>query len=270
MPEPQEFHARMQGSRVLVSGAGTQGEGVGTGKAISVLMAAEGARVALLDLHAERAEQTRELILARGGEAAVFDGDVTRPEDCQRMVDDAVSWLGGLDVLVNNVGVGAGLSRLEDMEIEAFRRSLDINLSSACFMSKAALPALLAGVGKAIVNIASIAGMRAYGALGYGSAKAALIQFTCELAVIYGRDGIRANAIAPGHIYTPLVAGYAEAREVRRKIAPLGIEGDAWDIAQAALFLAGSEARFITGVCLPVDGGVSVIGPWAALALARD
>lgn len=268
MPEPQDFHNRMQGRRVLVTGAGTQGEGVGTGKAISLLMAAEGARVALLDLHAERAGQTRELIRERGGEAEVFSGDVTVPADCQRMVDEAVAWLGGLDVLVNNVGVGAGTGRLEDMGVEVFRASLDINLSSAFFMSKAAIPALMAGDGKAIVNIASIAGMRAHGAVGYGSAKAALIQFTSELAVIYGRDGLRVNAIAPGHIYTPLVAGYAEAREIRRKIGPLGVEGDAWDIAQAALFLAGNEARFITGICLPVDGGVTAVGPWTAVGLA--
>ena len=270
MPEPQKFYGRMRGNRVLVTGAGTQGEGVGTGKAIALLMAAEGARVALLDLHAERAEETHQLIQARGGESAVFSGDVTSAEDCARMVDEAVAWLGGLDTLVNNVGMGAGMGRLENMEVEAFRKSLDINLSSACFMAKAAMPALLAGTGKAIINIASIAGMRAHGAVGYGSAKAGLIQFTRELAVIYGRDGIRANTVAPGHIFTPLVAAYADLRETRRKIAPLGIEGDAWDVAQAVLFLAGEEARFITGVCLPVDGGVSVIGPWAALGLVND
>jgi len=127
---------------------------------------------------------------------------------------------------------------------------------------------LLAGQGKAVVNITSIAGMRAHGIAGsYGSAKAAMIHFTKEIAVMYGAEGLRANVVAPGHIMTPLVERFSspDAREMRRRIAPLsGVEGNAWDIAYATLFLASPEARFITGMCLPVDGGVTGIAPLAA------
>src|SRR3546814_7531241 len=122
-------------------------------------------------------------------------------------------------------------------------------------MCRQTIPALMEGQGKAIVNISSVAGIRAHGNAAYGPSKAAVQQLTAELAVMYGRDGIRANCVAPGHIVTPMVAAHLEGerRRIRSAIAPLRIEGDAWDIAQAALFLAGPESRFVTGVTLPVD-----------------
>lgn len=270
MPIPTRFYQRMKGQRVIVTGAGSQGEGVGTGKAIAWLMAAEGARVALVDRNYEQAEATRKLIAEQGGEAAVFVANVTLAADCNRAIQDASAWLGGLDVLVNNVGAGSGSTRLENIEPDQFHANIDINLTSVFLMTRAAIPALLEGTGKAVINIASIAGMRAHGSAAYGPAKAATIQLTKELAVMYGREGLRANTIAPGHIFTPLVANYSDVRDMRRKIGPLGIEGDAWDVAQASIFLASSEARFITGACLPVDGGVSALGPWAAVKLAQD
>ncbi len=111
--------------------------------------------------------------------------------------------------------------------------------------------------------------MLGYGALAYGASKAGLIQLTRDLAVAHGRAGIRVNAIAPGHLYTPMVSGMLpdELRAARRKAGPLGVEGDAWDIAHAALFLAGDEARFITGACLAVDGGVTITGSTTAAEL---
>ena len=117
----------------------------------------------------------------------------------------------------------------------------------------------------AIVNIASIAGMQAYGGSAYGPSKAAMIHFTRETAVMHGPDGIRANVVAPGHVHTAHIAHMFsdEVRAARRNVGPLGTEGDSWDIAQAVLFLASDEARFVTGVLLPVDGGVTVIGPLA-------
>ncbi|MFT3754445.1 MAG: SDR family oxidoreductase [Pseudoxanthomonas sp.] len=271
MPIPNEFLGRMRGRGVIVTGAGTQGssEGVGTGKAIAFLMAAEGARVALVDRDTERVDVTQKMIADHGGESKAFLGDVTDAHSVAHFVGEAVAWLGGLDALINNVGAGAGSSRIEDMTPEMFKHNIDINLTSAFLVTRAAIPSLLAGAGKAVVNIASLAGLRAHGAAGYGAAKAGLIEFTHELAVIYGRDGLRANAIAPGHIYTPLVAGFEAMRDVRRRIGPLGIEGDAWDVAQATLFLSGPESRFITGACLPVDGGVSAIAPWAAWQLLQ-
>jgi NAD(P)-dependent dehydrogenase (short-subunit alcohol dehydrogenase family) len=115
--------------------------------------------------------------------------------------------------------------------------------------------------------------LRAHGAVAYGPSKAALTALSRELAVLYGRDGVRANTIAPGHLFTPLVEQFIDAagRDRRRRAAPLGIEGDAWDVAAAALFLASDEARFITGVCLPVDGGVNEVAALTALEmLERD
>jgi NAD(P)-dependent dehydrogenase (short-subunit alcohol dehydrogenase family) len=256
----------LKGWRVIVTGAGSMGDGVGTGKAIAVLFAREGARVALLDLDRARAEETAALIAEAGGMATVVTGDVTSPDGCAKMAAESIAWLGGLDVLVNNVGMGAGAGRLEDMDPSVWNKGVDLNLNSAFLMSRAVITDLLAGNGKAIVNIASVAGVRAHGTGSYGPAKAAMIHFTRELAVMYGPEGLRANTVVPGHIMTPLVEKFAspQARATRRRVAPLGIEGDAWDVAQAALFLAGPESRFISGVALPVDGGVTQIAALAA------
>lgn len=266
MPRPVAFHNRLAGSKVIVTGAGSLGDGVGTGKAIAALFAAEGARVALLDIDAGRAQATLALVREMGGDGFVVTGDAGDGDACARMVAESVAQLGGLDILVNNLGIATAGGPLHQVRPSDFDRVLSINLGSVFHMTRHAVPHLLQGNGKAIVNIASIAGIRAYGSAAYGPGKAAMLHLTAELAVMYGRDGIRANAVAPGHIFTPMVETHVvgENRRIRREIAPLPVEGDAWDIAQAALFLAGPESRFITGVTLPVDGGVTQIGPLAA------
>jgi NAD(P)-dependent dehydrogenase (short-subunit alcohol dehydrogenase family) len=206
------------------------------------------------------------MIASEGGECMVCVANVTSSVDCAEIAARAVDQFGGIDIVVNNVGIAAKAATLEELTESEWRSVMDTNLSGVFLMSKAAMPHLLGRAGASIVNIASIAGERAHGAAAYGTSKAALIAFTRELAVIYGRAGIRANAIAPGHVFTPLVdaAIDAETRRIRRDIAPLSIEGDAWDIAAASLFLSSSEARFITGACLDVDGGVTQIAPLAA------
>lgn len=269
MPQPTAFHGRLTGKRAIVTGAGSLGDGVGTGKAIAALFAAEGARVALIDLDIDRAKTALALVKEMGGEGVVVAGNVADAADVERMVAESVNWLGGLDILVNNVGIGAGAGRLHEVPQADLDRVMAVNLGSAFNMVRSAIPYMLASKdagGKAIVNIASVAGIRAHGTAAYGPSKAAMIQLTAELAVMYGRDGIRANGVAPGHIFTPMVEAHVvgENRRIRRDIAPLGLEGDAWDIAQAALFLAGPESRFISGVTLPVDGGVTRISPLAA------
>lgn len=260
MPEPRKFYDRLAGRVAIVTGAGSQGEGVGTGKAISVAFAREGARVCLVDLHRERAEETRSMIEAAGGTAFVHAGDVTDTRVCAAIVAATLERYGRLDVLVNNVGVSAGGGEVSDLDEEKWSKVVDANLKSAVLMSKHALPPLVASGHAAIVNISSTAALLASGgAWAYGPAKAALIAFTREIAVKYGRQGVRANAICPGHIVTPHVAGFfdAAAFELRRKVAPLGITGDAWDVAAAAVFFASDESRFVTGQCLAVDGGVT-------------
>ena len=266
MPQPHIFHGRMAGWRAIVTGAGTLGDGVGTGKAIATLFAAEGAKVALFDLDEARAQTTLELIASLKGDARIFTGNVADAQDAKRMTEEALEWLGGLDTLVNNIGIGAGAGQLHVVAPDDIDKVLSVNLGTVINMCREAMPALLSGNGKSIVNISSVAGILAHGNAAYGPSKAAVIQLTAELAVMYGREGIRANCVAPGHIMTPMVEAYVkgEGRRVRSAIAPIGIEGDAWDIAQATLFLAGPESRCITGITLPVDGGVTVVGPMAA------
>lgn len=265
MPAPKRHYDRLAGKVALVTGAGSQGDGVGTGKAISYVFACEGARVCLVDREPERAAQTLAMIRGAGGEAFVHAADVTIEAGCDGAVAAAVERYGQLDVLVNNVGMGAGGGPLEALPPALFDQVLAVNLRSAFLMSRSALPHLAKQHGN-VVNIASTAGLRAHGAAAYGPAKAALVQFTGELAVTYGREGVRSNCIAPGHIFTPLVEQFldAAARERRRRIAPLAVEGDAWDVALAALFLASDEARFVTGTCLPVDGGVTQVAALTA------
>ncbi|MDG2004110.1 MAG: SDR family NAD(P)-dependent oxidoreductase [Novosphingobium sp.] len=263
---PKTFLGRLKGRCAIVTGAGAKGDGFGTGRAMAVLFAGEGAKVCVVDRDREAAEATLRFIEQVGGEAFVATGDVTDESDCARFVAESAERFGSPDILVNNVGIAGGMAQLEDLAMADWDHVFDTNLKSAVQMAKAAVPAMRGGGSGAILNIVSIAGMLGYGALAYGASKAAMIQLTRDLAVAHGSDGIRVNAIAPGHIYTPMVSGMLppDQREARRKAGPLGVEGDAWDIAHAALFLMSEEARFITGTCLPVDGGVTITGSTTA------
>jgi len=266
MPEPRKFYDRLAGKVAIVTGAGSEGSGVGTGRAISLVFAREGASVCLVDRERERAEETRRAIDKTDGKAFVCSADITRSADCDRIVAETLERFGRVDVLVNNVGIGVGGGRLEQMDEATWHRVIDVNLTSAALMTKSAIDALIHARGS-IVNIASVAALRAHGGgVAYSASKAGMIAMTRDLAVMYGRQGVRANVIAPGHLFTPLVQGMldAKARDVRRRIAPLDAEGDAWDIASAAVFLASEEARFITATCLPVDGGVAEIAALTA------
>jgi NAD(P)-dependent dehydrogenase (short-subunit alcohol dehydrogenase family) len=277
MPQPTRFWNRLEGKVAIVTGAGSQGSGFGTGKAIAFTFAREGARVCLVDRDPERAEQTRELIAASGGQAFVHSADVTESQACAGIVAATVERYGRLDLLVNNVGIATASQRAEVLDEESWDRVLNVNLKSAVLMSKHAIPHMIKAGGGSVVNISSVASVISSGSLAYGPSKAAMNSLTCELAILHGRDGIRVNTVAPGHIFTPMSAGSfaknasnEKARETRRKVAPLGIEGDAWDVAAATLFLACDEARFITGVFLPVDGGVTKISPMKAHDFIND
>jgi len=268
MPEPTRYHGRLDGRSAIVTGAGTEGDGVGTGRAIAVVLAGEGATVCLVDREAERAEDTRERIEEAGGKAFVVTGDVTSNADCKRFVQETLDRTGRLDILVNNVGISQPV-RLDDEDEIAWQRVIDVNLKSAMLMIRHSVPAMKANGGGSIVNISSIAGVRAHGSVAYGPSKAAMGALARDIAVMHGRDGIRANTVAPGHIMTPHAMHVLppDVRTMRRTVGPLGLEGDAWDVALAVGFLASDEARFITGVILPVDGGVTETGPLVAHAL---
>lgn len=259
---------RVEGKIAIVTGAGsTPGPGVATGRATAIVLAREGARVLLADIRPDRAEQTRSIIASEGGTASVFAGDMTRAADCEAMVSAAVGAFGTVDILVNNIGVAMPGDVVETAESD-WDRVLDISLRTTFLASKHAVPVMAAQGSGAIVNIGSIAGLRGIGRVAYAAAKGAVHALTVDMAYAHGRQGIRVNAIAPGHLTTPLLfaeLGQTPKTEFRQQIAaaagPLGTEGDGWDVGWAAAFLASDEARWITGVTLPVDGGVMAVTP---------
>lgn len=263
---------RLQGKVAIVSGAGSRGPMLGTGQATAVLFARQGAKVLLSDLDAERAEKTRAAIESEGGTASVFQADVTREADCRGMIETCIDRYGRLDALFNNVG-GIGSGQVTDIEAEYLDLALAVNLKGSIFTSKHAVPAMIASGGGSIINVSSIDGLRAGWShnLPYAVAKAGIDQLTRVMAVHHGRDKIRVNCIAPGHLYAPFVADITpETRELRRKAAPLGTEGDAWDVAWAAVFLASDESRWISGVVLPVDAGLLAASPLAVYNYLKE
>jgi NAD(P)-dependent dehydrogenase (short-subunit alcohol dehydrogenase family) len=263
-----ERAGRVEGKVAIVTGAGsTPGPGIGTGKATAVVLAREGARVLLADLHPERAEETLRLIEKEGGTARVFAADVTSAAACEAMVHAAVDAFGTVDVLVNNVGL-ASLGTVVDTTEEAWDRALDINLRSAFLASKYAVPVMAAQGAGAIVNIASISALRGDGTVAYSAAKGGLLAMTVDMAYSHGRQGIRVNAIAPGHITTPMVMSVSAPgaraefmNAMRSQAGLLGTPGSGWDVGWAAAFLASDEARWITGATLPVESGVLSVTP---------
>ncbi len=263
-----ERTGRVEGKVAIVTGAGsTPGPGVGTGKATAILLAREGAQVLLVDLHPERAEETRAVIADEGGKAEVFGADVTKASECEAMVQAAVGAFGTVDVLVNNIGL-ASLGTVVDTTEEAWDRAMDINLRTAFLASKYAVPVMADKGAGAVVNISSISALRGDGTLAYSAAKGALIAMTVDMAYSHGRQGIRVNAIAPGHITTPMVLSVSAPgpraefmNTLRSEAGLLGTPGTGWDVGYAATFLASDEARWITGVVLPVESGVLSVTP---------
>ncbi|MEK7814580.1 MAG: SDR family oxidoreductase, partial [Chloroflexota bacterium] len=248
-----ERRPRLEGKVAIVTGAGSSGQGIGNGKATAVLFAREGAKVLLVDMTKERAEETLAMIQEEEGEASVFQADVTKADDCRRMVEAALDRYGRLDILDNNVGISRRGTVLEVSE-EDWDYVMAVNVKSIVLASRYAIPRMIEGGGGAIINISSIAGLRAHSSTPYTTSKAAVIGLTISMAADHGKDNIRVNCIAPGLVYTPMVAPRMDAalRETRRKAAPLGSEGTAWDIAWAAVYLASDEARWVNGVVLPV------------------
>ncbi|WP_007508164.1 MULTISPECIES: SDR family oxidoreductase [Pseudofrankia] len=262
---------RVEGKVAIVTGAGsTPGPGVGTGKASAVVLAREGASVLLVDLFADRAEETKKLIESEGGKAEVFAGDCTKAATCEAMAKAAVDAFGTIDILVNNIGM-ASVGTVIDITEEAWDKALDINLRTMFLACKYTLPVMAAQGSGSVVNIASISGLRGDGTIAYSAAKGAMLAMTVEMAYAHGRQGIRVNAIAPGHIVTPMVLSipgqsstYVDT--LRKEAGLLGTEGTGWDVAAAVGFLASDDARWVTGVTLPVDSGVLTVTP---LAMAR-
>jgi NAD(P)-dependent dehydrogenase (short-subunit alcohol dehydrogenase family) len=257
---------RLAGKVAIVTGAGSRGAGIGNGKAAAILFAREGASVVCADLVAARAEETVSAITAEGGTASVFEGDVSRQAQCQHLAAAAVERYGRLDILQNNVGIPSSQS-LEEITEDAWDSVMTVNVRSMVLAAQAAVPLMLStgGGGGSIINISSIAGLRAYPArsTAYTTSKAAVVGLTMALAGQLGDRGIRVNCIAPGQVYTPLVAERLDA-EGRQRRATSGLikdEGSAWDIGWAAVYLASDEARWVTGQVFAVDAGITITIP---------
>lgn len=263
--------ARLQGKRAIVTGAGSRTPGIGNGRAAAILFAREGARVLLADRDIDRANETLALIEAEGGEAFAIAADVSKSADCEAMVRAATERYGRLDVLHNNVGVSTRADVTEVTE-EQWDHIMAVNVKSIVLASRCAIPAMKKSGGGAIINVSSIAGLRANSSAPYTTSKAAVIGLTKSMAGDHGRDGIRVNCIAPGLVYTPMVAPRMDGdlRRARREAAPLGTEGTAWDVAWAAVYLASDEARWVTGVTLPVDAGLLTTTPVTYNRLAQQ
>ncbi|KFY01214.1 hypothetical protein O988_02865 [Pseudogymnoascus sp. VKM F-3808] len=253
------------GKVAIVTGAGSAGDGIGNGRAAAILLAEQGASVLCVDREKEWANRTVEMITAEGkGKGLAFYGDVTKATDCEAMVAAAVSAFGRLDILVNNVGIGGARGTAVDVDMVEWAAGMEVNVGSMVLSAKYAILAMQKNSGQvrgAIVNMGSVAGIRGGTPhLLYPTSKGAIVNMTRAMAAHHAPDGIRVNCVCPGMLYTPMM--YAggmseEAREARRKRSLLGTEGNGWDAGCAVRFLASDEARWITGVILPVDAGAT-------------
>jgi NAD(P)-dependent dehydrogenase (short-subunit alcohol dehydrogenase family) len=264
---------RLEGKCAIVVGAGqSPGEGMGNGRATALRFAAEGARVMATDRDLASAEETAAQARAAGGDCVAFEADVTREAMLAAMVAAARERWGRIDILHYNVGVSlaGGDKRLADITEQDFDRVMAINLRGAVMACKHVVPLMRAQRAGSIILISSLAALEDYPLVAYKASKAAMIAFTRQLALENAGYGVRANVILPGLMDTPMAVDTrarasgrprAEIAAERDKRVPLRQKmGSAWDVANAALFLASDEAGFITGVALPVDGGGALRG----------
>jgi NAD(P)-dependent dehydrogenase (short-subunit alcohol dehydrogenase family) len=252
------------GKVAIVTGGGAPDEGIGNGRAAAILLARSGAKVVVVDIEREAADQTVGMIEAEGGTAMTHIADVSDEAQCKALVEAAVKQFGRLDLLDNNVGIG-GRGSVVDTPPDLWRRVMTINVDSVFYVSRYAIPAMIETAGGgAIVNVSSISALRPRGLTAYSTSKGAVIALTRAMAVDHGPQNIRVNCVAPGPIYTPRMwTGQMTpaGREARRKASVLGLEGVGWDIGHAVRFLLSAQARYITGQTLVVDGGATLVGP---------
>jgi NAD(P)-dependent dehydrogenase (short-subunit alcohol dehydrogenase family) len=260
--------SRLEDRVAVVVGAGqTRGETIGNGRATAITFAREGALLFLADRDESSLEETAELARSEGATVATVVADVASDAGPDQIVQRALEAFGRIDILHNNVGVGAGDGPPHHLDDEVYDRIMSVNLRAMWRTCRAAVPSLRSSGHGAIVNISSLAAVAAAGNLtAYKLSKAGVNALTQNLAITNAKYGLRANAILPGFIDTPMGVD-APARTLdtersrlaaaRAAAVPLGRQGTAWEVANAALFLASDEASFITGVLLLVDGGMA-------------
>ena len=258
--------ARLAGKKAIVVGGGqTPGATIGNGRATALRFAQEGATVAVLDRRVESAEETVAMIEEAGGQGFALRLDVTEEASCHAVLNEAIARLEGVDILHNNVGIGTGDATPHHIDADVWDAIFDTNVKSIMFTCKVVIPHMREQRAGVVTNISSVAAVAsATNITAYKTSKAAVNAYTQALAMNNARYGIRANVIMPGLMNTPMaIEGYVAAGQDRAAVmarrdaaVPLGGKmGSAWDVANAALFLASDEAAFITGVMLPVDGG---------------
>lgn len=251
---------RLDGRVAIVTGGGSRSSGIGNGRAAAILLARRGAQVLLTDSSVNAARETAQMITDEGGISLAIQSDVSQPDDCRAAVEAAVAEWGRVDILVNNVGIGGPPGTAVEVDLEAWDYALRVNLTSMMLMSKYAIPEMVKVGAGSIINVASVAGLRGGTVnLLYPTSKGAVVNMTRAMASHHGTQGIRVNCVAPGMVHTPMVAGHMtpEMREVRRQRSMLQTEGSGWDVGHAIAYLASDEARWVTGVILPVDAGSS-------------
>lgn len=264
---------RLTGKVAMVTGAGSVGPGWGNGKATAVLLARQGAAVFALDVVQDAVEETAAIIAREGNACVTHRCDMMVAEEVAGAVAACMARFGRIDILVNNVG-GSHPGGPEDMAEDVWDRQIDFNLKTPFLGCKYVLPVMRAQGAGAIVNLASVAGLRMSGGrphVAYSSAKAGVIAFSKSVALGHAKQGIRCNTVVPGLMHTPLVehrlvrqlgANDAEALIARRHASvPMGHMGSAWDVAHAVLYLVSDEARYVTGTEIVVDGGFTAAGP---------
>ena len=252
---------RLTGKVAIVTGAGSSGPGVGNGKASGDPVRSRKARVLCVDIVEERAQETVGIVEDEGGVASAWAADVSKQADCKAMAAAAFERYGRIDILQNNVGV-ASRQKLEDITEDEWDQHFRVNLRSMVMAAQAVVPYMEQAGGGSIINLSSIAAVRAYPptSTAYTASKSGTIGLTVALARQLGDRLIRVNAVAAGQVYTPMAAARMtpELRKTRASLGIIKAEGTAWDIGWASVFLASDEARWITGQTLHVDAGMSI------------
>ncbi len=259
-------NGRLHGKVAIIVGAGQlAGDTIGNGRAVAERFAQEGAALLLVDIDEAAAEVTRKAVAAYGQAASVLRADITREEDCRAIAQACMARHGRIDILHNNVGRSKGDRRTAEMDAGMWDEIMAMNLKGMFMTCKHVLPHMVAQGAGSIINVSSTASMAARPTVTYKTSKGAVNAFTQHLAMENAAHGVRANAILPGLIDTPMaIERRAQERGVSRDVVraerealvPMQRMGTGWDVAHAAVFLASDEARYVTGVLLPVDGGL--------------
>lgn len=257
---------RLQGKVAIIVGGGQQpGNTVGNGRATAERFAQEGATLLIVDVNEEWAAETLQAVTTYGAAATILKADITREDECAAIAAACMDRHGRIDVLHNNVGVSKGDARTFELDVASWDRLMSLNLRGMFLTCKYVLPHMIRQRAGCILNVSSTASLAHRPTLTYKTSKAGVNALTQHIAMENAVHGIRANAILPGLIDTPMAINRRAqergvhpdvVREERNALVPMRRTGSAWDVANAAVFLASEEASYITGVLLPVDGGL--------------